>query len=206
MHDSSALSKLSRAVAWLMLLVGLSVFAIRLQHAGPYYLPRQGNLLSGVLALILGCWLVRAWLGTHRLGTILSWTALVISPVVLFFALYATFAELEEVVVLKAIDRNHQAANLRLWVVDRDGAAWVTMPHAKADEHGLSEVRVELLRNGETRCVQVSRIEDRETVNEVHRLRHEKYAVQRIATSIGLFGREAGKNTVTLRLDPCISG
>ncbi len=144
--------------------------------------------------------------GYPRLGTLLSGTALVIRPVVLFFALYATFAELEEVVVLKAIDRNHQAANLRLWVVDRDGAAWVTMPYAKADEHGLSEVRVELLRNGETRCVQVSRIEDRETVNEIHRLRHEKYAVQRFATSIGLFGREAGENTVTLRLDPCMSG
>ena len=64
MDDSSALSKLSRAVGWVMLLVGFSVFAIRLQHVGPYYLPRQGNLLSGVLALILGCWLVRAWLGT----------------------------------------------------------------------------------------------------------------------------------------------
>ena len=40
-----------------MLLVGLSVFLIRVQHAGPYALPEGGNLLAGTLALLLGGWL-----------------------------------------------------------------------------------------------------------------------------------------------------
>ena len=77
------------------------------------------------------------------------------------------------------------------------------MPRAKADAHGLVEARVELLRRGEVSCVIATRHDDRATVNEVHRLRHRKYGVQRLATEIGLFGRSAGDNTVALRLDPC---
>ena len=203
MSDSGFPPKLRRVVGWLMLAVGLSVFVIRLQHAGPYAFPRGGNLLAGVLALLLGGWLVRAWLGSHRLAAPLGWIALAASPIVLFFALYATLAELEEVVVLKATDRTGQPANLRLWIVDRADGAWVTMPRSKADTHGLSEARVELLRQGEVSCVIATRHEDRATVNEIHRLRHEKYGVQRFATAIGLFGRSAGQDTVALRLDPC---
>jgi hypothetical protein len=201
--DSRFLPKLLRVVGWLMLVVGLSVFAIRLQHAGPYAFPRGGNLLAGVLALLLGGWLARAWLGSHRLAAPLGWIALAASPIVLFFAFYATLAELEEVVVLKATDRTGQPANLRLWIVDRADAAWVTMPRSKADAHGLSEARVDLLRQGEVSCVIATRHEDRATVNEIHRLRHQKYGVQRFATAIGMFGRSAGEETVALRLDPC---
>lgn len=40
-------------------------------------------------------------------------------------------------------------------------------------------------------------------MNEIHRLRHEKYAVQRLATVSGLFGRSAGENVVALHLDAC---
>jgi hypothetical protein len=203
MNDSRFPSNLGRVVGWLMLVVGLSVFAIRLQHAGPYAFPRGGNLLGGVLALLIGGWLVRAWLGSHRLAAPLGWIALAASPIVLFFALYATFAELEEVVVLKATDRAGQPSNLRLWIVDRADAAWVTMPRWKADANGLRETRAGLLRQGEVSCVIATRHEDRETVNEVHRLRHQKYAVQRLATALGLFGRSAGEDTVALRLDPC---
>jgi hypothetical protein len=203
MSESRFLSNLRRVVGWLMLVVGLSVFVIRLQHAGPYAFPRGGNLLAGVLALLLGGWLVRPWLGSHRIAAPLGWIALAASPVVLFFALYATFAELEEVVVLRATDRTGQPANLRLWIVDRADAAWVTMPRSKADRHGLSEARVELLRQGEISCVIATRHEDRATVNEIHRLRHEKYGVQRFATALGMFGRSAGEDTVALRLDPC---
>jgi hypothetical protein len=121
----------------------------------------------------------------------------------LFFALYATLAELEEVVVLKATDRAGQPADLRLWIVDRPTAAWVTMPRSKADAHGLSEVRVELLRQGEVRCMIATRHEDRATVNEIHSMRHQKYGVQRLAAKIGIFGREADESTVALRLVPC---
>lgn len=198
--------KLQRAVGWLMLLVGVSVFVIRLQHAGPYAFPRGGNLLAGVLALVLGAWLARPWLGTHRLAAPLGWVALAACPIVLFFALYATLAELEEVVVLKASNQSGRPADLRLWIVDQGEAAWVTMPRWKADAHGLAETRVELLRQGEIGCVVATRHEDRETVNQIHRLRHQKYAVQRLATAIGLFGRAAGENVVALRLDACSPG
>jgi hypothetical protein len=186
-----------------MLVVGFSVFVIRFQHAGPYAFPRGGNLLGGVLALLLGGWLVRAWFGFHRLAAPLGWIALAVSPIVLFFALYATLAELEEVVVLKATDLTGHPANLRLWIVDRADGVWVTMPRRKADAHGLSEARVELLRQGEVSCVIATRHEDRATVNEIHRLRHEKYGVQRLATALGLFGSSAGEDTVALRLEPC---
>ncbi len=203
MSEFKLASKLRRAIGWLVLLVGVSVFVIRLQHAGPYAFPRGGNLLAGVLALLLGGWLARAWLGSHRLAAPLGWVALASSPIVLFFALYATLAELEEVVVLKATDRDGRPANLRLWIVDRADAAWVTMPRSKADAHGLSEARVELLRHGEVSCVIATRHEDRATVNEIHRLRHQKYGVQRLATALGIFGRSADEDSVALRLDPC---
>jgi len=203
MSESASSSKLIRAVGWLMLLVGASVFLIRLQHAGPYALPRGGNLLGGVLALLLGAWLARPWLGAHGLAAPLRWAALAASPIVLFFALYATLAELEEVVVLKAADRAGQPSDLRLWIVDHGGAAWVTMPRSKADENGLTEVRVELLRQGELGCVVATRHEERTTVDEIHRLRHEKYGVQRLATSLGIFGRSVGEGVVAVRLDPC---
>ena len=53
MTESASSSRLQSIVGWLMLLVGISVFAIRLQHAGPYALPEGGNLLGGVLASAL---------------------------------------------------------------------------------------------------------------------------------------------------------
>jgi hypothetical protein len=46
--------------------------------------------------------------------------------------LYGALAELEEVVVLHAGD-----AELRLWIVDHEGVAWVSMPRGKAEGHAL---------------------------------------------------------------------
>ena len=194
---------LQRSAGWLLLLVGVSVFAIRLQHAGPYGFPRGGNLLAAVLALLIGGWLARPSPGSQRLAAPLGWAALAASPVVLFFALYSTLAELEEVVVLKVTDLAGQPAELRLWIVDRDDAAWVTMPRAKAEAHGLTETRVELLRQGDVSCVIATRHDDRATVAEVRRLRHEKYSIQRLATALGLFGRSNEEKSVAVRLDPC---
>lgn len=195
-----------RIVGWLLLLGGASVFLIRLQHAGPYDFPEGGNLAGGVLALLLGGWLVRDWLGAHGLAKPLDWAAVAASPIVLFFALYATLAELEEVVVLKAANRAGTPVDLRLWIIDRPDGVWVTMPGSKADEHSLAGARVELLRRGEVRCVVATRYDDREAVNRVHRARHEKYAVQRLATAIGLFSTDAGEQVIALRLDPCPAG
>ncbi len=80
------------------------------------------------------------------------------------------------------------------------------MPRAKAEAHGLTDTRVELLRHGVTGCVIAKRYEDRTTVNQIFQLRHEKYRIQRLATAVGVFGASAGKDVVTLRLEPCPSG
>ena len=101
MSESGFAKKFQRFLAFLMLIVGVMVFAIRLQHAGGYALPAGGNLLAGFLALLLGAYLIRAWLPESRFSTLLKGLAIAASPVVLFFALYATLAELEEVVVLR---------------------------------------------------------------------------------------------------------
>ena len=77
------------------------------------------------------------------------------------------------------------------------------MPRSKADAHALGETRVELMRDGEVRCGIDTRHEERATVNEIHKLRHQTYGVQRLATSIGIFGRSAGEDVVALRLEPC---
>jgi hypothetical protein len=122
---------------------------------------------------------------------------------VLSFGLYATLAELEEVVSLYATDASGQPAELRLWIVDRDDGAWVGMPRSKALEHSLNGAKLDLLRNGETLCVVPVLYEDRATVKAIHALKVEKYAVARAAAAIGLYPREARETAVSLRLDPC---
>ena len=196
-------SRLRSPVGWLMLVVGVSVFAIRFQH-DPYAFPLRGNLLSGASALVIGVVLIRSWLGTAT--SLPTRVVLALSPIVLFFALYATLAELEEVVVLRAADDRGATTDLRLWIVDYEGTPWVTMPRAKAEAHGLADTRVALLRHGVEGCVIAKRYEDRATVNKIFQLRHEKYRIQRLATAVGVFGSSAGKDVVTLRLEPCPSG
>ena len=80
------------------------------------------------------------------------------------------------------------------------------MQRSKANAYGLSGARVELLRQGEEGCVIATRHEERATVNEIHHLRHQKYQVERLATTLGLFSRSAGESTVALRLDACPDG
>ena len=128
---------------------------------------------------------------------------LVASPIVLFFALYATLAELEEVIVLRATDSSGAPSNLRLWIVDDQGVAWVSMPHSKAQEHSLDGARVEMLRDGQTSCVVATLSHDPADNERTFRLRDEKYAVQRLGGLIGMFGDGPGPQTVTLSLDPC---
>ena len=184
-----------------LLALGVAVFAVRLLHAGPYAMPQGSPLLGGLGALLLGGVLV--WPAAPRW---LGRTALAVTPVVLFIGLYATIAELEETVSLYATDSSGDPAELRLWIVDRDDGAWVGMPRAKAVEHSLDGARVELLRNGEIRCVVPVLHEDRATVKAIHRLKVEKYAAARGAAAIGLYPREARDAAVSLRLDPCPAG
>lgn len=198
MSESSSTSKLRTVVGWGLLAVGIAVFAVRLLHEGAYAVPRGGNLFGGLGALLLGGLLV--WPAAPR-G--LGWLALAASPVVLFLGLYATMAELEEVVSLYAIDSAGQPAELRLWIVDREDGEWVGMPRSKAVEHSLDGARLELLRNGETRCAVPVLHEDRTTVTAIHALKVEKYAVARGSAAIGLYPREARETSVALRLDAC---
>jgi hypothetical protein len=205
MPQRRPLARSATVVGWLMLAAGVSVFAIRLQHAGPYQAPEQGNLRAGVLALAIGILLLAPWLGRLGRGATgaLRGALLAASPVVLFFALYATLAELEEVVVLRAKDSHGEPANLRLWIVDHAGAAWVSMPRWKAEQHGLDGAPVDMLRAGRTVCVVPALSTDPADNERTFRLRDEKYAVQRLGRAIGLFGDGPSPQTVTLRLDPC---
>ncbi len=198
MKESNASSILRTVVGWGLLAVGVAVFAVRLTHAGAYAVPRGGNLFGGLGALMLGGAMVGAAM-PRRIG----WLALAASPVVLFFGLYATMSELEEVVSLYATDSAGQPSELRLWIVDREDGEWVGMSRAKAIEHSLDGARLEMLRDGETRCVMPVLYEDRPTVRTVHAMKVEKYAVASASAAIGLYPREARDVAVSLRLDPC---
>ena len=95
-----------------MLAVGVSVFLVRLGHAGPYALPQGGNLAGGLLALALGGWLAFRGPAVGQLERVGTRLVLLASPVILFFTLYATLAEVEEVVVLKATSSSGEAARI----------------------------------------------------------------------------------------------
>ncbi len=171
---------------------GVAAFLVPLRHPGPYGIPGRG-LVGGLLCLVIaGVLLAR---GTPR---ILRGLAMAASPFVLFLALYGALAEAEEVVVLYAPE-----SELRLWVVDHEGVAWVSMPRGKAERNALDGARLELLRAGEKRCV-VPRIVDDPVANRrTFDLRQQKYAVQRLGVVLGMFGDGPGAETITLRLDPC---
>ena len=198
MADSSAFSRLSTGAGWALLALGVAVFAVRLQHDGAYAVPRGGNLFGGLGALGLGAALV--W---GRSPAALRGLALLASPVVLFFGLYATLAEFNEVISLYAKDSTGTAAELRLWIVDRDDGAWVGMSRAKAVEHSLDGARLEMLRGGELHCVVPVLHDGRPTVRQVHAQKLEKYAVARAAAAIGLYPSEARESSVSLRFDAC---
>lgn len=198
MTERGSSSRVRTVVGCGFLVLGVAVFGVRLVHAGPYAMPSGANLFGGVGALVLGVFFL--WPSPPR-G--LGWLALAVGPVVLFFGLYATMAELEEVVSLYATDRAGNPVDLRLWIVDRDDGEWVGMPRTKAVEHSLNGARLQLLRNGVTRCVVPVLYEDRETVRAIHALKVEKYAVARGAAAIGIYPREARETGVSLRLAPC---
>lgn len=111
--------------------------------------------------------------------------------------------EWEEVVSLYAIDAEGQETDLRLWIVDREDGEWVGMSRGKAIAYSLDGAQLNLLRNGEIRCVTPMLAEDRETIHAIHAMKVEKYAAAQFAGNLGLYPREATENTAALRLDPC---
>ncbi|HPG25847.1 MAG: hypothetical protein H6748_21375 [Spirochaetaceae bacterium] len=197
----STRSTFQRVLGIALLALGLAVFLVRLQHDGAYAMPGGGNLVGGLGALVLGGLLV---LVAKPRALVVA--AMVVSPVVVYLALYATMAEMEEVISLYATESRGRPAELRLWIIDREDGAWVGMPRAKALEHALDGARVEMLRGGERSCVRPALFdEDRETVRAIHVRKVGKYAVARLAGAIGLYPLEAGEGSVALRLDPCPS-
>jgi len=192
MSESGSRSIVASIVGVLTLGAGLAAFLVPLQHAGPYGIPGRG-LVGGLL-----CFAITGVLLARGTPAIARGVALAASPIVLFFALYGALAELEEVVVLYAQD-----ADLRLWVVDHDGVAWVSMPRSKAEKNGLDGARLELLRGGTTRCVVPRIVDDAVANRRTFDLRQEKYAIQRLGGVLGMFGDGPGPETITLRLDPC---
>ena len=191
------------ALAILCFALAACVFLIRLHHPGPYAFPEQGNLRAALLAFGLGLWFSRPGASDSAIRRPVEIAIFALAPVVLFFALYATLAELEEVVALETVDREGRPTTLRLWVMDARGAEWVNMPRAKARANGLESGRVSLLRDGEWSCREAKLIEDRAVVSRIDRIASEKYAVKRLATRIGLFGEEASPELVSIRLKPC---
>ncbi|MCX2982048.1 hypothetical protein EYC98_14390 [Halieaceae bacterium IMCC14734] len=201
MSESESISKLRLALAGVLLFVSVAVFAVRFVHAGAYAMPTTGVMASGIGALVLGGLLL--WPSLPRpLGML----AMIVSPLVMFLGLYATMAELEEVISIYATNSAGKTVDLRLWVVDREDGAWVGMPSAKAMEHSLDGARLEMLRGGQTQCVVPALYEDRPTVRAIHTLKVEKYAVARASGAIGLYPLEAKDTTVALRLDSCPGG
>lgn len=192
MNDAQPRSIVASMVAALALAAGFAAFLIPLGHAGPYGIPGRG-LIGGLLCLVIAAVLLLS--GVPRWVRTLT---IVVSPVILFFALYGALAELEEVVVLHA-----ENAALRLWVVDHEGVPWVSMDRQKAEENALDGARLELMRDGELRCVVPRLFDDETNKRRTFDLRQDKYAVQRLGGWLGMFGDGPRPNSVTLRLDPC---
>ena len=201
MSAPSTLSVLRSILCGVLVVLGLSVFAVRLLHEGPYPMPRGGNLFGGLSCLLLGAALL--WRGMPRA---VHGLALAATPVALFPAVFAIAAETEEVVSLYASDRAGTPVELRLWIVDREDGTWLGMAGAKATEHALDGVPHAMLRGGERRCVVPAVVEERATTLAVHALKLEKYAVARTSSRLGLYPSEAPETSVAVRVDPCPAG
>lgn len=92
---------------------------------------------------------------------------------------------------------------MRLWVIDDEGAIWATMGRDKAKRNRLRSVRqVTLLRDGRESCVAAALIDDARLVEHVSLMREEKYAVERIAVALGIFGEDRFRSNVALRMSP----
>ncbi|MCR9095214.1 MAG: hypothetical protein NXI30_13420 [bacterium] len=186
-----------------LFLLGLTVFLIRLQHEGPYFLPEGGNLVGGLLALACGALIFFDVLPSEGGGGVAQGALLLTSLLALYLAAFATLAEVEEVVVVRPGCGETRGGALRLWVIDDDGAIWATMGRDKAKRNGISTARtVTLLRGGEEACVVAAVIDDERLVEHVSLLREDKYAAERIAVALGIFGDDRFESNVALRMGP----
>ena len=189
------------AIGIVSVAVGLSVFAIRLTHEGPYAMPHGGAFIGGLAALLLGGLLILSskpnWM---------NWCILVLLPVAWSPAAYSILGESEEVISLYAFDQDNNRVDLRLWIVEWDDGSWVGMGRGKAISHSLDGAQLEVLRFGDIQCVTPTLHEDRATVSMIHQMKVEKYKVAQIAGALGMYPLKATDSMVALRLDPCSEG
>lgn len=191
-----------KIIGILLALLGIAVFVIRLKHGGPYFLPEGGNLLGGLLALICGAlWFVDPLPEEGRFYRLLHLGLLVASLLGLYLAAFATAAEVEEVIVVWPGCQEARGEPLRLWVIDDEGAAWATLGREKAVRAGLpNRHEARLLRGGVETCVDAALVDDARVVEHLSLLREEKYAVERVAVALGIFGEDRFDSNVALRL------
>ena len=130
----------------------------------------------------------------------IAWVVLgiAIGGVAGFMFLFKQLHDAEEVVVLHA-----NAQDLPLWIVERDGEAWLGMAREKAQTHDLHGRQFQLSRFGGKQCV-VPVLHDERTMAEmVHGLKLEKYTGARVMVALGIYPSEATPTSVALRVDPC---
>ena len=182
----------------IFILIGLSVFAIRLTHSGTYAMPHGAAFYSALILLTLGGLLT--WTGTRGFR---RWIVMIIAVIATLPCIYSIGGESQEVISLYATDAENNPVDLRLWIVDREDGAWVGMGREKAINHKLDGAKLEMLRAGKRVCVALSLNQDRSTTRVIHAMKVEKYTTARIGGALGFYPLEATPSTVVLRLDPC---
>jgi hypothetical protein len=199
-------------VAAILSLCTALIFAVRLRHEGTYPVPGGLDLAAAVANLVLAALIVLLGRGAARRGSALLRMAFALVPVVLLLGIVAVLHEIEEVVVLRTFDDQGGVLETRLWVVDHEGAPWLLT--GASGRHTLrleARPRVELVRHGTAHCEHAVVFRDRAIIEEVLRLRGEKYALQRFGLAIGfdrIFRsrqRPIESYAVAIRLDPCPS-
>jgi hypothetical protein len=197
-------------VGAILVLCAVSIFAVRLGHEGPYPFPRGLDLAAVSASLLLALFVVSLGWNAARRGSPLLRAAFALVPIVLLLGIVAVLHEIEEVVVLRTFDDRGGVLETRLWVVDHDGAPWLlTGANGRHTLRLEARPRVEIVRHGTVRCYHAVPFRDRATIDEILRLRGEKYAVQRFGLAIGfdrIFRsreRPIESYAIAIRLDPC---
>ena len=130
----------------------------------------------------------------------IAWVLLgiAIGGVLGFVFLFKQLHDAEEVVVLHA-----DTQDLPLWIVEREGEAWLGMAREKAQTHNLDGRQFQLSRFGRKQCVVPVLHDDRPMAAMVHGLKVEKYTGARVMIGLGIYPSEATPSSVALRVDPC---
>ena len=92
----------------IFILIGLSVFAIRLTHAGTYAMPHGAAFYSALILLPLGGLLM--WTGTRGFA---RWIVMIIAVIATLPCIYSIGGESQEVISLYATDAENNPVDLK---------------------------------------------------------------------------------------------